>query len=271
MSTYTDMITLRTWAEMKAIVEKKRLRYNYGEYSSYYDVRAVDSERFRVILVKGTPDCDDFEANYKAAANAFYGLHQVIVTETGELAISAFGDPMPPGGTAVAAVDGAGKAAALRVTAGALHVCPGGYHIKIPLGATSPGSPLTVPQTAVAVPPNLTEIRVIATLATTDGTPTGGPLSAWLQSSVDGIDWYDWLPLMIDVASGTAAYSIRYADVPSEPGAKSIVRIGKNLLPASRVPSGGPLENWLRVIFVAGAGTNHGVAQTIYLIGRLPA
>jgi hypothetical protein len=271
------ILEVATWAEFKLIVlTQKDLRLNHLETEFTYDIRGSDTERFRIVLQKGTSDAIDFEMNYKAASNARYDTRTVLVTEAGALAISEIGTPFPVGATAIAGEDTNGDAASLRVTSlGALKVARVAHPVqRVSLSATSPATADTVPHAAVAVPEGMTDIKVEATLATTDGTPTGGKLSVWLQTSVDGSDWTDWLPMMLEVNSNTEAYTVRYADAPPPKAPptsiEGLIPVGKNLTPSAQLPCGGSPDNYLRVIFVAGAGTVHGVAQTIWLIGSVP-
>jgi hypothetical protein len=267
-----QMMTVPDWGTMKAIVAQKALRFNYVEYSTYFDVRAVDAERFQIILPKGTPEAADFEQNYKAEANLRCDARTVLVTATGDLAIDAFGQPFPVGGTAVAVQDSDGLTAPLETLGGALKVqdVGGGTCVRIAIGGMSPSGPGTVALAGVAVPKGLVEIKIEATLATTDGvTPTRGDLSVWVQTSIDDSDYSDWCPLALGVNSNTPAYSVRYADAPPPVSIEGVVPIGKNMAPSALVPCGGTPDNFVRTIFVAGAGTNHGVSQTIWLIGRL--
>jgi len=78
MFQYTD------WDEFKQVVlTKKQLTLNYLETDAFYDIRARDAERFRIVLQKGTDDADDFETNYKDDANIRYDVRMVIVDDNG--------------------------------------------------------------------------------------------------------------------------------------------------------------------------------------------
>jgi hypothetical protein len=112
------MIPLMDWEQFKdTVLVKKGLQLNYGEYPTYYDIRAADTERFRILLAKGTADAADFEANYKDDANVRYDVRTVLVTTDGTPTIDEYGTPMPLGGAAMGVRGTDGTMASLVVDA----------------------------------------------------------------------------------------------------------------------------------------------------------
>jgi hypothetical protein len=104
------MIHVPDWEEFKQIaIVKKGLLLNYGEYPTYYDIRAADTERFWILLPKGTPEAQDFEDNYKENANARYDTRTVLVTVAGDPTIDELGATAPVGAAMMAGIDTDGK------------------------------------------------------------------------------------------------------------------------------------------------------------------
>jgi NADH:ubiquinone oxidoreductase subunit len=150
-------------------------------------------------------------------------------------------------------------------------VLTGHEWVRIQVGGVSPDAPGPVALPKVAIPSDLRDIKVEATLATTDGTPTGGTLMVALQTSVDGLvseDWTDWLHFVADpIPDDTPAKRYRFA---AGSGPTTPSEVGWDGAPDVASPSVGEPENWVRTVFFAGPGTTHGVDQSIYVIGRLP-
>ena len=117
------MLETTDWAEFKSVaLIQKQLRLNYLEYEDRYDIRAADTERFRIVLAKGTADADDFEANYKAVANARYDIRTVLVTQEGQPTIDTLGAAVPVGATMVAGFGSDGKLRSFMIDAATGHV-----------------------------------------------------------------------------------------------------------------------------------------------------
>lgn len=99
------LLETTTWEEFKQVtLIQKQLRINYLEYVDRYDIRASDTERFRIVLRKGTSDALDFELNYKSSANSRYDVRTVLVTSDGAPTIDARGATAPSGAAMVAGV-----------------------------------------------------------------------------------------------------------------------------------------------------------------------
>ncbi len=97
---------------------------------------------------------------------------------------------------------------------------------------------------------------------------TGGTLDVFLQASETGSTWFD-IAHFPQLSAG--ASSILYGCALGE-GYTSIIQIGTGLSPvlaADTVALGGWMTR-VRVVFVAGAGTSAGAAQTIWLRGQKP-
>jgi hypothetical protein len=121
---------------------------------------------------------------------------------------------------------------------------------------------------------NFENFKMIAVLAGTDGTASGGTIDTILHVSIDGVNWSEWLRYP-QIASNAAAvvYSTNFAL------ASSNVAVGRGvgtamITPVIAVPTapavtwaGGHVGRGIRPQFVTGAGTNHSVPQTFRLVG----
>ena len=117
------MLETEDWSEFKSVaLVQKQLRLNYLEYVDRYDIRAADTERFRIVLKKGTADANDFEANYKAASNARYDIRTVLVTQEGMPTIDTLGATAPVGATMVAGLGSDGKLRSFMIDAETGHM-----------------------------------------------------------------------------------------------------------------------------------------------------
>ena len=121
--------------------------------------------------------------------------------------------------------------------------------------ATSPNAPGTV---AVAGVNGFSTARSLAIIATVRGA-TGGVLDIYIQDSPDNVTWFDYWHLT-QLSAGAAAKTFCYCPSASN----AIVEIGSGLSPilAAGAVRGGPWCDWLRVLYVAGASTSAGGAQT---------
>jgi hypothetical protein len=141
------MIQMTNWEQFKAVVlVQKSLLLNYGEYPTYYDIRAADTERFWILLAKGTAEAADFEANYKDGANVRYDVRTVLVTTDGQPTIDAYGAPMPVGGAAmgVRGTDGTMASLAVDAATGRLLLMPISFSSYTTTSAPSDPVPETV-------------------------------------------------------------------------------------------------------------------------------
>jgi hypothetical protein len=274
--TQSEMMPMSSWAEFLAVVADKELegRINYYETDQYYDIRTQDSFIWQVFVFKGTPAATDFENNWKSQCNARTDMQAVLVTTAGIPTISVEGDPAPSGGAILAGTDESELTVRARFRGASKSLCTvltGHEWVRIQVGGVSPDAPGPVALPKVAIPSDLRDIKVEATLATTDGTPTGGTLMVALQTSVDGLvseDWTDWLHFMADpIPDDTPAKRYRFA---AGSGPTTPSEVGWDGAPDVASPSVGEPENWVRTVFLAGTGTTHGVDQSIYVIGRLP-
>jgi hypothetical protein len=112
------MLQMTDWAKFKTVVlVQKGLELNYCDFPDYYDIRAADTERYWIILPKGTPEAQDFEDNYKSSANARYDTRVVLVTVAGDPTIDELGADAPAGATMMAGIDTDGKLRSFKVDA----------------------------------------------------------------------------------------------------------------------------------------------------------
>lgn len=101
---------------------------------------------------------------------------------------------------------------------------------------------------------------------------TGGSLDVYVQSSVDGVNWYDSIHFPT-LANGAAAISYRTAVTHlGQPTSAAPVAIGKNLSPA--LAAGTTVQGgWgdrLRLLMVAGTGTTAGSAIKVFVTAQRP-
>jgi hypothetical protein len=97
---------------------------------------------------------------------------------------------------------------------------------------------------------------------------TGGTLGIFLQSSDDGVNWFDVIAFMSLAAAAPVSY-IRTSLSRYSTSSSSPVVVGKNLAPA--LAAGTSVQNGfgdrLRLVFVAGSGTTAGANQVVRLTG----
>lgn len=96
---------------------------------------------------------------------------------------------------------------------------------------------------------------------------TGGTLDLYLQTSVDGTNWYDYVHFA-QLADGAAALT-RYLSVSRAGQVTTLTAIGSGTSPAlaANTVLGGDFGTRLRLLAVAGAGTSAGASQTIVING----
>ena len=99
---------------------------------------------------------------------------------------------------------------------------------------------------------------------------TGGTLDVVIQDSADGVKWFDYVHFA-QLAAAAAAVVYSYDPTLND----TISTIGKAVDPATPVPvlaaglarGGHPLQ-FLRAVYIAGAGASAGVAQTLTVFAR---
>jgi hypothetical protein len=130
---------------------------------------------------------------------------------------------------------------------------------------TSPAAAGTTVGGHVGMLQNYDSLTIRATLTGA----TGGTLDVYLQTSVDGAEWVDYIHFA-QLADGAAA--VTKAVVVSRAGQQTaITTVGTNASPALAANSviGGDFGNQMRAVYVAGAGTSAGAAQVIRIKGAL--
>jgi hypothetical protein len=153
--------------------------------------------------------------------------------------------------------------------ANAVKVVETGYEAAaVEIGGASPNAPGVVALTGVSGFADWKELAIEATLAGTDGTGMGGSLQTWVQCSSDGAVWTDWM-MLHNTSSGSAAHHYRHSMERNVGSTEVGHGLTPTLSPAGATSGGHPGE-WLRVIFDAAAGTNHGVMQVVTVVGVRP-
>lgn len=96
---------------------------------------------------------------------------------------------------------------------------------------------------------------------------TGGTLDLYIQSSVDGTNWYDYAHFA-QLAAGAAAIT-RYFSVTRHAQVTTLTAIGSGTSPAlaANTVLGGDFGTQLRLLAVTGASTSAGATQTIIING----
>ncbi len=132
--------------------------------------------------------------------------------------------------------------------------------IPLPVGATSPAAASTVANTAAGGFSRFQSLTFIATLAG----GTGGTLDVYVQHSADNVTFYDYVHFA-QLAAGAASVTYSYAPALND----TISTIGKNTTPvlAAGTAAGGHPFDFLRVLYVAGASTSAGAAQSVKVLG----
>ncbi len=116
----------------------------------------------------------------------------------------------------------------------------------------------------------LSKYDAITILGTLQG-GTGGTLDVYIQTSFDaGVTWYDYVHFA-QKADGAAATTVAVSFPPA--GVTALTAIGKGSLStpsvglAANTVIGGVWGDMMRAVYVAGAGTSAGTAQTISIVG----
>lgn len=111
------------------------------------------------------------------------------------------------------------------------------------------------------------DAQALTIVATLQGA-TGGALDVYLQTSFDGgTTWLDYAHF--PQLAAAAASSIRVWHVNRETAAATLTTIGSGTTPALAVNTinGGAWGDMFRLVYVAGAATSAGAAQTVKLFG----
>lgn len=113
---------------------------------------------------------------------------------------------------------------------------------------------------------NLDDYSSLMVVAVIQGA-TGGTLDLYLQTSVDGSNWYDYAHFA--QLSAAAAQITRAFTVSRHGQQTTITAIGSGTSPALAAGTviGGEFGTRMRLLAVAGAGTSAGATQTVYIIG----
>lgn len=132
--------------------------------------------------------------------------------------------------------------------------------IAIPLPApTSPTAAGTAANTAAG---GFSVYKSVTFKATITGA-TGGTLDVYVQHSADNVVWDDYIHFP-QAAAAAAAVSYSYDPALND----SIVTVGGGTTPALAAGSvaGGHPMDYLRVLYVAGASTSAGAAQSVKVL-----
>lgn len=128
------------------------------------------------------------------------------------------------------------------------------------LSATSPNSPSTA---AAATALGFQTAKAITVIATLQGA-TGGVLDVYLQTSFDGgTTWHDFAHF--PQLAAAAASTTKIWHVARESTQTTLTTVGTGLSPALAANTivGGCWGDQLRLVFVAGASTTAGAAQSV--------
>lgn len=139
-------------------------------------------------------------------------------------------------------------------------------HTRFDLSENSPAAASSV-TAGTKTATGLDEFAWISVIMEVQG-GTGGILNVNLQTSEDGVTWYDWYR-SADIAAGAALAVIT---VPGKQGDGTPITIGKNLVPvlAKGTVRPGCWQSRMRVQFETGGGMSAGAAQTVYVYGYRP-
>lgn len=134
---------------------------------------------------------------------------------------------------------------------------------RLVISGTSPASPSTAVIGTVGGLQIYDSLQIIATIQGA----TGGTLDLYIQSSVDGTNWYDYVHFAQFAAA--AASITRFISVSRHGQVTTLTAIGSGTSPALLVNTvlGGDFGTRLRLLAVAGASTSAGAAQTIVING----
>lgn len=133
------------------------------------------------------------------------------------------------------------------------------------ISETSPAAVGTATGGHVGMLQNYDSLTIRATLTGA----TGGTLDVYLQTSVDGSEWVDYIHFAQIAAAAAAVTKVVVVSRAGQQAA--ITTVGTNTSPAlaANAVVGGDFGNQMRVLFVAGAGTSAGAVQTIRITGAL--
>jgi hypothetical protein len=134
---------------------------------------------------------------------------------------------------------------------------------RLVITGASPASASTAVIGAVGGLQIYDSLQIIATIQGA----TGGTLDLYLQSSVDGTSWYDYVHFAQFAAA--AAALTRFISVSRHGQVTTLTAIGSGTSPALAVNTvlGGDFGTRLRLLAVAGASTSAGAAQAIVING----
>lgn len=121
---------------------------------------------------------------------------------------------------------------------------------------TSPASASTAVVTGVSSFKNFDAITFIATIRGA----TGGTLDVYVQHSQDGTNWYDYIHFP-QLTAAAAAVTYHYS--PALNDVLTVIGSGTTPALAAGTCAGGHPFEYLRVLYVAGASTSAGAAQSI--------
>lgn len=137
------------------------------------------------------------------------------------------------------------------------------YSDEVSLNAgTSPAAASTVVTTGINGLSAASSITIFAKVAGA----TGGVLDIYIQDSPNGVRWYDYWHIP-QIAAGAAA--VQYAYCPALNDSVTVigsVDAGTTPLLAAGAVRGGKWNDYMRVIYVAGASTSAGAAQDIRVL-----
>lgn len=133
------------------------------------------------------------------------------------------------------------------------------------ISETSPAAVGTATGGHVGMLQNYDSLTIRATLTGA----TGGTLDVYLQTSVDGSEWVDYIHFAQIAAAAAAVTKVVVVSRAGQQAA--ITTVGTNTSPAlaANAVVGGDFGNQMRAVFVAGAGTTRGAAQVIRITGAL--
>ena len=103
-------LEVATWSAFKTTcLAGKQLLIQYVEYPTEYEIYATDSLVWHITLQRPSAEATDFDANYKANANARSNLSVVLVDAAGNVTTSLLGQPAPGSAAMVAFKDDSGN------------------------------------------------------------------------------------------------------------------------------------------------------------------
>ncbi len=134
------------------------------------------------------------------------------------------------------------------------------------IATTSPATAITSISASVG---GLAAFETVTVLATLTGA-TGGVLDVYLQGSFDGgVTWYEVCHFtQVAAAAAAKVYTVVFANAAAmtQVGTGTAVSAGTAVLTAGTIVGGHPGDQ-LRAVYVAGASTSAGAAQTFLVHG----